>query len=95
MEPGAELIMLTPICPHSLNQRTIILAPEDIVEIEIPECREGKEQTVEVNFDGKLVVQVRTGDRIRVVRSEKVTEFIKLNQVSFLEVLHKKMRTSS
>lgn len=95
VEPGAELIMLTPICPHSLNQRTIILAPEDIVEIEIPECREGKEQTVEVNFDGKLVVQVRTGDRIRVVRSEKVTEFIKLNQVSFLEVLHKKMRTSS
>lgn len=91
VEPGAELIMLTPICPHSLNQRSIILSPEDIIEIEIPECREGRPQTLEVNFDGSLVMPLRTGDRIRIVRSEKVTEFIRLNQVSFLEVLHRKM----
>lgn len=91
VEPGAELIMLTPICPHSLNQRSIILSPEDIIEIEIPECREGRPQTVEVNFDGSLVLPLRTGDKIRIARSEKVTEFIRLNQVSFLEVLHRKM----
>lgn len=92
VEPGAELIMLTPICPHSLNQRSIILSPQDIIEIEIPKSREGGVQTMDVNFDGSHVVPLRTGDRIRVVRSEKVTEFIKLNQVSFLEVLHRKMK---
>ncbi|MCR2048460.1 NAD(+)/NADH kinase [Acetatifactor muris] len=92
VEPGAELIMLTPICPHSLNQRSIILSSRDIVEIEIPECREGREQTVEVSFDGSHVTPLRTGDRIRIARSDKVTEFIRLNQVSFLEVLHRKMQ---
>lgn len=92
IEPGARLIMLTPICPHSLNQRSIVLSPEDIIEIEIPQSREGGEQTVDINFDGNHVVPLRTGDKIRIARSEKVTEFIRLNQVSFLEVLHRKMQ---
>ena len=92
VEPRAQLIMLTPICPHSLNQRSIILSPEDVIEIEIPKGRSDNIQTVEANFDGSHVIQLCTGDRIRIVRSEKITEFIQLNQVSFLEVLHKKMR---
>lgn len=92
VEPKARLIVLTPICPHSLNQRSIILSPEDVIEIEIPRGREGKAQTVEVNFDGSHKVALSTDDRIRIVQSEKITEFIQLNQVSFLEVLHKKMR---
>lgn len=94
IEPKAKLIMLTPICPHSLNQRSIILSPEDVIEIEIPRGREERVQTVEANFDGSHVIPLRTGDRIRIVQSEKITEFIQLNQVSFLEVLHKKMRES-
>ena len=52
VEPKAKLITLTPICPHSLNQRSIILSPEDEIVIEIPGGREGKSQTVEANYDG-------------------------------------------
>ena len=87
VEPRAKLIVLTPICPHSLNQRSIILSPEDV----IAQGREGRIQTVEASFDGTHVIPLETGDRIRIVQSEKITEFIQLNQVSFLEVLHKKM----
>ena len=83
--------MLTPICPHTLNQRSIILSPEDVVEIEIPERNDGEIQTVEASFDGSHGATLCTGDRIRIVQSEKMTEFLQLNQVSFLEVLHKKM----
>lgn len=91
VEPKARLIMLTPICPHTLNQRSIILSPEDVIEIEILQGREGRKQTVEANFDGSHVIPLSTGDRVRVVKSEESTEFIQLNRVSFLEVLHKKM----
>ena len=94
IEPGARLIMLTPICPHTLNQRSIILSPEDVIEIEIPGGNEEKIQTVEASFDGSHTVPLSSGDRLRIVKSEKMTEFIQLNQVSFLEVLHKKMRES-
>ena len=94
VEPKAKLIVLTPICPHSLNQRSIILSPEDVIEIAVSAGREGQKQVVEVNFDGNHTIALSTGDRIRIVRSEKTTEFIQLNQVSFLEVLHKKMSES-
>ncbi len=94
IEPGARLIMLTPICPHTLNQRSIILSPEDVVEIAIPQGREGRTQTVSASFDGSHVISLDTGDRIRIAQCEKMTEFILLNQVSFLEVLHRKLSTS-
>lgn len=94
IEPKAKLMMLTPICPHTMNRRSIILSPEDEIEIEIPEGKEGQIQVVEASFDGSHAVEMRTGDRIRIVKSEKITEFIQLNQVSFLEVLHKKMSES-
>lgn len=92
VEPGAQLMVLTPICPHTLNQRSIILSAEDIVEIEIPAGREGKSQTVEASLDGALSVPVNTGDRIRVQKSRQSAEFIQLSKVSFLETLHQKMK---
>lgn len=91
VEPKAKLIVLTPICPHSLNQRSLILSAEDCIEIEIPQGREGMTQAVEASFDGSFTVPLGMGDRIRIVRSERVTNFIRLNQVSFLETLHRKM----
>lgn len=90
VEPDAKLIMLTAICPHSLNHRSIVLKPEDVIEIEIPTGREGQKQTVEANFDGSHKISMCTGDRIRIVQSEKITEFLRLSQVSFMEILHKK-----
>lgn len=91
VNPIAKLIMITPICPHTLNSRSIILSPEDVIEIMVPKGREGEVQTLEVNFDGAHVVTVQTGDRIRIHTSDKITKIMKINKVSFLDVLHKKM----
>ena len=46
---------------------------------------------MEVAFDGGHNMELSTGDRIRIRRSDQVTRIIKLSRVSFLEVLHKKM----
>ncbi len=90
VEPGARLIVLTPICPHTMNQRSIVLSPEDEVVIEIPAGREGQVQHAAVSFDS-CVVKIRTGDAVRIAQSERTTDFIKLSKAGFLEVLHKKM----
>ena len=91
VEPGANLLLLTPICPHTLNTRSIVLAPDDTVRIEIPEGKDGREQLVEANYDGSCKVRLRTGDHIVVCRANKTTGILKLNTESFLTVLHKKM----
>lgn len=91
VEPGARLLLLTPICPHTLNTRSIVLAPEDEVRVEIPQGRDGQVQTVEANFDGGHKIVLQTGDSIAVRKADKTMGIIKLNTESFLTVLHKKM----
>lgn len=91
VKPQAKMIVITPICPHTLNTRSIILAPEDEIRIEIAEGRDGRSQNVAVNFDGSNPVELQTGDSIEIARNEKTTSFLKLGKDSFLEVLQKKM----
>ena len=91
VEPKAELLLITPISPHTLNNRSIILAPEDKIEIEIGAGREESVQQVEVNFDGSHNVMLYTGDKVEIERAETTTGIVKLNKASFLEVLHKKL----
>jgi len=91
VEPGARILLMTPICPHTLHSRSIVLSSEDEIGISVGANRDGRKQIVEVAFDGGHQVELTIGDRICIKRSEKVTRIIKLNKVSFLEVLHKKM----
>ena len=91
VEPCAQLILLTPICPHNIYFRTIVLSPEDEVVIEIGENKKGTVQEVEASFDGSVKMEMYAGDRMEIKRAEKVTEMLKLSQDSFVEVLHKKM----
>ncbi len=90
VEPTASLITLTPICAHSMVQHSLVLSAEDVIEVEIPMARKDLEQTVEVSFDGKSRIQLRSGDRIRISKSDKTTEFARLGHTSFLETVHSK-----
>ncbi len=91
VEPGADLIVLTPICAHTLNARSIVLRAEDEIAIEIEQGRDGTSLTVEANSDGNEKITMVTGDKIIINKSINTTTILKLNQVSFLETLHKKM----
>lgn len=91
VEPGANLFVLTPICAHTLNARSIILKAEDIVEIEIDSGHNGTVLQVEANSDGNERISMKTGDKIFISKAESTTKIIKLSKVSFLEILHKKM----
>lgn len=91
VEPTADLMLLTPICPHSMQNRSIVLSPDDTIEIEIESNRDGSLQEVEAICDGSHKVTLQTGDRLVVKKSKKTTGIVKLSQVSFLEVLQRKL----
>ncbi len=91
VEPRAEIILVTPICAHTTNARTIVLSPEDVISVEIPYGRDNAPQEAEINFDGTTKVPFQTGERIMITCSPRHVEFVKLDQENFLQVLHKKM----
>ena len=91
MEPGAGLLLLTPVCAHTLNARSIVLRADDEVVVEIAHGRGGSKLVVEANSDGSEQFIMETGDRISIRRAKQTTTIIKLSKASFLEMLHKKM----
>ena len=87
--PDSEMILLTPICPHTLNARSVVLAPDRVIELEIT----GRGETGKfLSFDGDTQVNLKNGDLVRIERSETVTTLIRLKKVSFLENLRDRMK---
>ncbi len=88
-------MLLTPVAPHSLISRSIILPPTDHITIVVGEGRMGIIPDVAaVSFDGGSSVLLETGDEVRIRRSSRYTRIIKINNISFLEGLRKKMADS-
>jgi NAD+ kinase len=91
VDPKAQMILLTPINAHNLNSKSIVLGPEDEVMIEIaPRSFEDKEKA-SVSFDGDSVVTLRPGERFVIAKAPNITKICKLNNLSFLELLRRKM----
>ena len=90
VEPSADLILITPICPHTLNSRSMVLPETTNIRVAIKEGRGGRNQDVVAFFDGSGKIEMTTGDSICIEKASKITKIIKLNRVSFLEVLGKK-----
>ena len=91
VSPTASMLMLTPICPHTLNSRSIVFSGDDHIRIKIGERRRGGSDEACVTFDGDTCVQLKTGDYVEIQKSTEVTRIMKINQVSFLEVLRNKL----
>lgn len=87
--PESDMMILTPICPHTLNSRSIVLPAASRIMLKIAEDRKVKQV---LSFDGDTVVPLWCGDQIEITRSEVTTPLIQLEQVPFLDNIRKKMR---
>ena len=94
VSPNAAMTIMTPIAPHTLNTRSIIFPSEDVITVEIGKGRHCDCEKGLASFDGASSIGMVTGDCI-VIRQAKVkTRILKLNHLSFVEVLRRKMRDS-
>lgn len=91
VDPKAELLVVTPISPHSLNAKSIVLSAEDEITIEV-QSRGGQEEKAEISFDGMPAGALKAGERVTVKKAQAYTRILKLNRLSFLENLRKKMQ---
>jgi len=90
VEPSANMTLLTPICPHTLNSRSMVLSADAIIEVELIPGRSKRRPKVVAAYDGSGAIEMNAGDKMVINKSKKTTKIIRLNRVSFLEVLGKK-----
>ena len=84
VDPTAEIITLTPIAPHTVINRSIILSDDSTVDIRITELRDNTSSYV--LYDGKPI-EVLSGDIVRIKKSDKITKIIKLEDRSFIDTI--------
>ena len=87
VSPNIHAILLTPIAPHSLSVRPMVLSVDQELRIEVSATHEDMGLTV----DGQLGVRLQVGDQVVLKKSPYVTSLIKWKERSFFDVVRKKL----
>jgi NAD+ kinase len=85
--PTAEVFALTPICPHALSNRSIILPLSATIRMKAVKA----EPATFLNADGQIVGELVNGDEITIRRSRSTVRLVHLADSSFLEALRQKL----
>ena len=91
INPTCKNFVITPICPHSLTARSIVLAKDDIVTVEVEQIRSNIKEEAIISFDGREGLSLFPGDQVKIYKSQEVTPFIKATEVSFVQILKEKL----
>lgn len=91
VQPEAELMMITPICPHSLTSRGIIVSASDTITMEVRKGKRSQEEEAIATLDGREAKKLRAGDRITIRRSKHATRLIQMDERTFFEILRSKL----
>lgn len=87
-EPSLSCLIYTPICPHSLFNRSVIFSADSHIEVKIL-SEEGMK--VSLTADGALPLSLRQGDGVIFSKSALSADFICLNKKNFYDTLNRKM----
>jgi NAD+ kinase len=86
--PGAAVFLITPICPHSLSQRALVLSDSCVVELSSEDHLCGP---MLFTVDGRDSVRIDPGDRIEVKKSARSFHLLRLEDQSFYLALRQKL----
>lgn len=87
LAPDVEAIIITPICPHTLSNRPVVVSADSHVEVEVGATG----TTTALTVDGQVYLELRSGDVIRITRSPHRLRLLRRAGKSFFETLRTKM----
>ena len=94
IDPSFKCIEVTPVCPHSLMDRTIIFDSDSELTIEADRRKEEyitlPDDRINLAVDGERTCELMLGDTIRIRRSALAAEFIIIKKQSFANLLMQK-----
>src|SRR5438067_6215085 len=90
LDPESGVLVITPICPHVLTNRSIIVAETSIIEIEVSD----PDYPVFLTLDGRQPIRVKRGSTINIRKAKKTLPLAALPDVSFFNVVRQKLKWS-
>ncbi|MFZ1221320.1 MAG: NAD(+)/NADH kinase [Chthoniobacterales bacterium] len=90
LAPESGAFVITPICPHVLTNRSIIVGEDALIEIEVSE----RKCPVFLTVDGREPLRMETGTIVAIRKSDQVLPLASLPGVSFFGVVRQKLKWS-
>jgi NAD+ kinase len=90
LAPQSGAFVITPICPHVLTNRSIIVDEDAVIEIEVTE----REYPVFLTVDGREPLRIDTGTMVQIKKSARSLPLASLPGVSFFGVVRQKLKWS-
>jgi NAD+ kinase len=90
LDPESGVLVITPICPHVLTNRSIIVAETSIIDIEVSD----PDYPVFLTLDGRQPIRVKRGSTINIRKAKKNLPLAALPDVSFFNVVRQKLKWS-
>ena len=87
LDPRLPVVVLTPICPHTLSLRPVVVPDSSLIEVTLETPRE----EVFLTLDGQEGAPMDQGDRVRVRRSEATVHLVKTANRGFFDGLRDKL----
>ena len=88
VHPSVESFIITPICPHTLTDRPVVVRDFCTIEVTLT----GNAEDVYLTLDGQKGIPMREQDCIRIVRSPQRLKLIQPPQKSYFEILRSKLK---
>jgi len=82
VDPSLDALIMTPIAPHSLLTRAVVLAPDKVVSLTVQVDRPAR-----INVDGREMCIVAPGREITIARGPKKVGFLSLGRHPFPEAV--------
>lgn len=86
--PSLNMIALTPICPHTLTNRPIILTDDSVIKVIL----RSESEDAYITIDGQVGVRIQRGDSVMIQRSHKCISLIKTPFRNYFEILKQKLK---
>ena len=83
-------LLLTPICPHTLQSRSIVISKDDTVKVQVI----AEHPEIMVTVDGQQGYKLLPGDEVIIKKSKYYTELVRIKNRSFYDILRKKLTES-
>src|SRR5215469_15023155 len=88
VQPGVASILITPICPHTLSDRPVVIQDNSKIDLILSQSSD----SVFLTLDGQTGVPLQTGDRVRITRSEERLKLIQPPSKTYFEILRNKLK---
>ena len=90
VSPGTSAMLLSPICPHTLSVRPIVISADETIEIAIG-FRSIKNKKGNLTIDGQLSYELFEGQKVKLSRSQKSLNLIECSGYNFYHILREKL----